>query len=85
MTRHVGLLSCRDVIGHHCSVEKKLDFKRGKEVLEEVEKFYYLDDLISCYGGASETVSAKTGIAWKKFRKLEFIFEATGKDLSGLY
>ena len=81
----MSLLSCRDVIGHHSSVEKKLDFKRGKEVLEEVEKFYYLDDLVSCYGGASEIVSAKIGIAWKKFRKLEFIFEATGEDLSGLY
>ena len=26
--------------------------------------------MISCYGGASETVSARIGSAWKKFREL---------------
>ena len=43
--RQVSLLSCRDVIvcrtclGHNCSVEEKLEFKRGEGVLEEVEHF----------------------------------------------
>ena len=46
-----------------------LDFKRGEDVLEEVEKFYYLGDMISCYGGASEAVSARIGSARKKFRE----------------
>ena len=35
-----------------------------------MEKFYYLDDMISCYSGASEAVSARIGSAWKKFREL---------------
>ena len=35
-----------------------------------MEKFYYLSDTISCYGGASEAVSARIGSAWKKFREL---------------
>ena len=57
--RQVSLLSCRDVfvcrtcLGHNCSVEEKLEFKSSEDVLEEVQKFRYLDD-ISCYGAASE-------------------------------
>ena len=35
-----------------------------------MEKFCYLSDVISCYGGASEAVSARIGSAWKKFRGL---------------
>ena len=68
--RQVSLLSCRDVftcrtcLGHNCLVEEKLEFKRGEDVLEDVEKFSYLSDVISCYGGAS----ARIGSAWKKFR-----------------
>ena len=38
--------------------------------MEEVEKFCYLGDMISCYGGASEAVSARISSAWKKFREL---------------
>ena len=74
--RQVSLLSCWDVfvcgtcLGHNCSVEDKLEFKRGEDVLEEVEKFCYLGDMISCYGGASEVVSAKIDSAWKKFIEL---------------
>ena len=55
--RQVNLLSCWDVFvcrtcfGHNCSVEEKLAFERGEDVLEEVEKFCYLGDMISCYGG----------------------------------
>ena len=30
---------CRTCLGHICSVEEKLEFKRGEDVLEEVEKF----------------------------------------------
>ena len=33
---------------------EKLEFKRGEAVLEEVEQFCYLGDIIICYGGASE-------------------------------
>ena len=33
-----------------------------------MEKFCYLgNDMISCYGGTSEAVSARIGSAWKKF------------------
>ena len=39
-------------------------------VLGEKEKFCYLGDMISCYGGASEAVSTRIGSAWKKFREL---------------
>ena len=42
----------------------------GEDVLEEVQKFYYLGVMISCYGEASEPVNAKIGSAWKKFREL---------------
>ena len=72
----VSLLSCWDVsvcrtcLGHSCSVEKMLEFKRGEDVLEEVEKFCYLSDIICCYGGASETLSVSTSSACKKFREL---------------
>ena len=87
MPRQVSLLSCRDVfvcrtcIGHNCLVEEKLEFKRGEDVLEEVEEFCYLGDMISCYGGASEAVSARIGSAWKKFVELSGVL--VGKqDLS---
>ena len=60
---------CRTCLGHNCSVEK-LEFKRGEYVLEEVEKFCYLGDMVSCYSGAAEAASACIGIAWKKFREL---------------
>ena len=56
--------------GHNFSVEEKLKFKSGEDVLEEVGKFCYLGDMISCYGGASEAVSARIGSAWKMFREL---------------
>ena len=67
--RQVSLLSCRDVfvcrtcLGHNCLVEEKLEFKRGEDVLEELEKFCHLCDMISCYGGASKAVSTKIGSA----------------------
>ena len=74
--RQVSLLSCRDIfvcrtcLRHNCSVMEKLEFKTGEDVLEEVEKFCYLGDMISCFGGASEAVSARIGSAWQKFREL---------------
>ena len=36
---------CRTCLGQNCTVEKKLEFKRGEDILEEVEKFY-LDDMV---------------------------------------
>ena len=81
--RQVSLVLCRDVfvcrtcLGHNCSVEEKLEFKKGEVVLEEVEKSCYLDDMISCYGGASEAVSASIGSAWR-FR--EFSVVLVGKQ-----
>ena len=75
----VSLLSCRDdficrtCLGHNCSVEEKLEFKRGDNVLEEMEKFCYLGDMISCYGGVSEAVSARMDSAWKNFRELSVV------------
>ena len=77
--RQVCLLSCQDVfvcgtcLGHNCSVEEKLEFKKGEDVLEEMEKFCYLGDMISCYGGASDTVSARTDSAWNKIRELSSV------------
>ena len=35
-----------------------------------METFCYLDDMISCYGGTSEAVSARIGSVWKKVREL---------------
>ena len=63
----VSLVSCCDVfvyrtcLDDNCSVEEKLEFKRGKDVLEEVERFCCEGDMVSCYGGASETMSARIG------------------------
>ena len=51
-------------------MEEKLEFKRGKDVLEEGKKLCYRGDVINCYGGASEAVSTRIGSAWKKFREL---------------
>ena len=74
--RQVSLLLCWDVfvcrtcLDHNCSIEEKLEFKRGEDVLEEVEKFCYQGDMISWYGGASEAVSARIGSTCKKFREL---------------
>ena len=95
MPRQVSLLSCRDVfvcrtcLGRNYSVEEKLEFTRGEYVLEEVEKFCYMGDMISCNGGTSEAVSARIGSQWKKFKwcvspEAGFIFEATGEHLSVL-
>ena len=73
MPRQLSLLSCWDVfvcrtcLGHNCALEEKLHFKRSEDILEEVEKFFYLGDMISHYGGTSEAVSARIGSAWKKF------------------
>ena len=80
---HVGIPLPIECLGHNCSVEEKLEFKRGEDVLEEVGKFCYLADMISCYGGASEAVSARIGIACVS-REAGFIFETTGEDLSVL-
>ena len=55
---------CRTCLGHNCSVEEKLEFKRSEE---KVKKFCYLGDMIS-YGGAPHAVSETTGSAWKKFQ-----------------
>ena len=70
MPRQVSILSCWDVfvyrlcLGHNCPVEENSEFKRGEDVLEEVEKFCYLD-MISYYGGASEAVNARIRSTWK--------------------
>ena len=81
---------CRTCLGHNCSVEVKLEFKRGGNVLEEVEKFCYLGDMISCYGGASDSVSARIGSAFEEVQGVKWcvswetgsIFEAMGEDVS---
>ena len=76
MPRQVSLLSCRDVffcgtyLGDSCSVKEKLEFKRDKDVLQEVEKLCYLGDMISCYSGRPEAVSARIDSVWKKFKEL---------------
>ena len=73
--RQVSLLLCQDVfvcrtcLGHNYSVEEKLEFKRGEDVLEEVEKFCCPGDMIS-YDGASEAMIPRIGSMWKKFREL---------------
>ena len=62
---------CETCLARNCSKEEKLEFKTaGEDVLEDVEKFCYLGDMIGCYGGTSEAVSATIGGTWKKFREL---------------
>ena len=44
--RQVSLLSCQEIfvcrtcIGQNCSIEKKIEFKRGEDVSKEVQKFF---------------------------------------------
>ena len=67
---------------HNWSVEENLEFKRDKDVLEEVKKFSYLGYMISCYGGASEAESARTGSARKKLWELSgMLFRKQGLSL----
>ena len=67
LPRQVSLLSCwnvfvcRTCIDHNGSAEEKLDFKKDEDVLGEAEKFCYVGDMIGCYGGVSEAVSARIG------------------------
>ena len=42
----------------------EVKFKRREDILEDVKKFCYLGDKVSCYGGASEAVDARIGSAW---------------------
>ena len=46
----------------------ELEFKRDEDVLGKMEKLY-LSDMISCYGGALEAVSARIGSVWMKIRE----------------
>ena len=74
--KQVSLLSCRDdfvyrtCLGQDCSVEDKLQFKRGEDILEEMGKFCCLGDMISYYEGRSEALTARIGSPWKKFKEL---------------
>ena len=61
---------CRTCLGQNCPVRGELKFKKGEDVLEEVEKFRYMGDMISYYCGASEAVSARIGSAWKNLMEL---------------
>ena len=56
-------------LGHNCSVKEKVEFEKGEDVLEEMEKFCYLGDMFSSNSGASEAVSARIGSVWKKFKE----------------
>lgn len=81
---------CRLCLVHNCLAEEKLEFKRSEDVLEEMEKFCYMGNMISCYGEAPETVGARIGSAWKKFRELSGVLFGKqalsgGRDLSVLY
>ena len=72
VSRRFSLLSrqypyvCRRCLTYNCPVKKNKGFKRGEEVLEEVEKFCYLGDMFSSYGGASEAVNVRIGSEKKK-------------------
>ena len=76
MPRQLSVLSCWDAfvcrtcLDHNCSVQEKLEFERGEDVLEKMEKLCYLVDIIICYGKASEAASARIGSVWKKFKEL---------------
>ena len=45
-----------------------MEIKRREDVLEDVEKFCYLGDVIRSNGGTSEVVSTRIDSVWKKFR-----------------
>ena len=47
-----------------CSVKGMEEFKRGEDVFEEVEKFFYHDDMFHSYGGASEVIVARIVSVW---------------------
>lgn len=43
-----------------------------------VNKFCYLGDMLSSYGGVAKAVSARIAIAWKTFRELSGLNWQTG-------
>ena len=57
------------------------------DVLEYVEKFCYLGDMISADGGADSAVVTRVRSAWKKFRELSPILTQKGASvtLKGAY
>ena len=59
---------CGERVG--CNSIQCTKCQRWEDVLKKVEKFCYLGDMICCYGGASEAVSARICSAWKKFMEL---------------
>ena len=49
---------------------------------ELVDKFCYLDDMLSVDGGADATVEARIRLGWNKFRQLVVVPLLTNKDVS---
>jgi len=54
----------------------------GDANLELVDKFCYLDDMLSVDGDADAAVEARIRIGWNKFRQLELVPLLTNKDKS---
>lgn len=44
--------------------------KYGYDTLEIVDRFYYLENMPSLYGGVTDAVSERIRCAWKKSGKL---------------
>ena len=63
------------------AVSAGMDIGSG-EVLEGIEKFCYLGDMISADGGADSAVVARVRSAWKKFRELSPILTQKGASLT---
>lgn len=58
---------CSSCLGLVTAGIEVLVFKCGSDQLKVVDKFCYLGDMLSSYGGIAEAVSGRIGSAWKKF------------------
>ena len=61
---------CRSCLGLVAAEVEAPVFKYGNDQEEVVNKFCYLGDMLSSYGGVAKAVSARIAIAWKTFREL---------------
>ena len=88
--QHICVFVCRLCIGHNCTVEEKLEFKRGEDVLQGLKSFVIWviwlvvivehETVSAKIEEVEEVLGAKLYVGWEA----RFIFEASGEILSVL-
>ena len=57
-------------LGDRSVDEESDDIHIGSEVIEEVEEFCYLGDLLDCEGGVERAGRMRVSAAWRKWREI---------------